>query len=434
VLNLSAEIENVFGEVAEVLRNADPWLGARLAQLEDYIPAELRATSNFHAVALRTVGRAIGLGFVLMVASCKQDTSSQFLWKAMADRHAGPGELTYAGVAVDTLPPSGVLTASELIGVAFSVRLVGSRIVVVDPLSRTGVMEVFDAYTGEELGAFGRRGQGPGEFVNYPAILRGGPGASGDTLVWIFDSAPGQARVMLANLSRKRVLDSTSIYLEKNAAQVRWQTDSTMLASGFDSTVSIRRFGVDGKAKGGTVADTSGWGLLAPSYLIDARESTICSSPDGKRFALAYRWTDRIEIYEGDGTLRGRGATPFGFPAWVDKHPIKRSPMFHKGSPNVRLAYYDCVATDQRIYALFSGRLAKDFRKTMHECWYVHVFDWSGRLERVMRLDHGSASLTVDNGDAVLYTTDVTSEKPSIRVNTLSRTPTTKRPGLPGLK
>jgi hypothetical protein len=275
-------------------------------------------------------------------------------------------------------------------------------------------MEILDAETGAVVGAFGRRGQGPGEFINPPKVVPGrGPQTAPAVRAWLFDSYQG--RLTLADLSGLAVLDSVDITLEEHAWDLAWIEDSLLVGAGRDSANAFRIFDTNGRVLRRIRADRTGFEKVPQPDIQSARHNVMCVDPQGSRLALAYRWASRVEIYSTQGHYLGRARTPHAFVPWIDRHPLKRIPVFHTGSPNVRAAYYDCAATDTHVFALFSGRLHKDFRRKQHQCWYVHVFDWSGNLVRVIRLDHGASSVAVDRHGSRLYTTDASSVTPAIR-------------------
>jgi hypothetical protein len=65
------------------------------------------------------------------------------------------------------------------------------------------------------------------------------------------------------------------------------------------------------------------------------------------------------------------------------------------------------AATAQHVYALFSGRLQRDTSVPADVADQVHVFDWEGRLERVIRLDTPITHLAVDAAGQTLHGTRI---------------------------
>ncbi len=65
--------------------------------------------------------------------------------------------------------------------------------------------------------------------------------------------------------------------------------------------------------------------------------------------------------------------------------------------------YIDCAATGQYLYALFAGhRTDGPGGGLVRAARYVHVFDWQGRLVRVLGLDREVSAITVA-ADSLLY-------------------------------
>ena len=70
-----------------------------------------------------------------------------------------------------------------------------------------------------------------------------------------------------------------------------------------------------------------------------------------------------------------------------------------------RQAYISCSVGQDRLFALFSGRLVSD--QTPYEDRssgrFVHVFDWEGDLGAVFQLDRNVNSITVNSTGDVLF-------------------------------
>ena len=368
----------------------------------------------------RRIPSSILAAAIFIGAACDQDTSHDFFWRVMQDDAAGPSELSHQGLPVEALP-SRILTQDEVIGIPARLRRVGSRLLLMDAVGDPA-LEVFDAESGRLLGTFGRRGGGPGEFFGHPRVVGGsGPATEDGDRVWLHDQ--NIRRLLLADLEELRILDSLSFRLEEQVWDISWRADSTLLGLAQDGVHALVTFDDSGKVLRRLVGDSSGWARIPPADRADARSAYMCSSPDGAKVALAYRHAGRVELYSADGDLLARARAPHPFEPWIDDHPAIRvkypDGTFSSGSPNHRAAYYACAASRQHVFALFSGRLRKDFVRTQHECRHVHVFDWSGRLVRVIGLDHGTGTLEVDPGGSRLYTGDLTSTVPAIRVTEL---------------
>lgn len=127
---------------------------------------------------------------------------------------------------------------------------------------------------------------------------------------------------------------------------------------------------------------------------------SICPAPAGEKFAVAYGWVGRIEMFDASAVLRGLADVPFpSSPAFAGQPQgdIRYTP--------VHSYYSDCVATDSAIYALFAGRRLSDFEVIDEGLGtYVHVFDWDGHLQRVYELDKPALSIAIAEDGVTMYT------------------------------
>jgi hypothetical protein len=277
---------------------------------------------------------------------------------------------------------------------------------------------VLDTATAGVLGAFGRHGQGPGEFLTRsPRItLASGVNDRARNQVWLVDA---DRQLLLGDLEQRRTVDSVGFTLEEPVADILWLNDSLMLASTYDTASMLALFDGEGRRIRRITGDTTGWGAMPALDAVDGRQSRMCV--DGKdRLAIAHRWAPSLTMYDKQGNSLARARVPHTFVPWVEDHPLTKVPRFNTGSPNVRSAYWDCTANEKYVFALYSGRLHKHFPQKMHECWYVHVFDWSGNLVRVLRLDHGAGSVAVNAQGTLLYTVDHSSAEMPVRVSSLA--------------
>ncbi|MGH7583810.1 MAG: BF3164 family lipoprotein, partial [Gemmatimonadales bacterium] len=186
------------------------------------------------------------------------------------------------------------------------------------------------------------------------------------------------------------------------ALRMLWLTHDRILFIGFSDTNRIMF--ADSL---GHVTDEHPGPLLGASVVPkDIREdgstgTIVCPKPSGDRFAIAYVDAARIDMFDDKG-LRLPGAKVL-FPSDSERAYFEDSEG-QSHNPNPRGYYTACFATTDRIYALFSGRLATEGPPGSHkwDAQYVHVFDWSGKLVSVLKLDRLANAIAV-SGDSVLY-------------------------------
>jgi hypothetical protein len=69
----------------------------------------------------------------------------------------------------------------------------------------------------------------------------------------------------------------------------------------------------------------------------------------------------------------------------------------------MRFGFIDIVATNDRIFALFSGRTRNEAPGRASYGQFVHVYDWEGRLSAVYRLGSEALSIAVSTDGRRLF-------------------------------
>lgn len=117
---------------------------------------------------------------------------------------------------------------------------------------------------------------------------------------------------------------------------------------------------------------------------------------------VCYNWTDLIEIYNIDGSLKKRFHGPEKFYAhFKEFHDGNYISASHEKGKN-RDAYFNPVVVHDEIFVLFSG-------KYIDEEGYnilansILVFDWNGEPKKKMSLNQGVFSFTVDHKNKKIY-------------------------------
>jgi hypothetical protein len=133
--------------------------------------------------------------------------------------------------------------------------------------------------------------------------------------------------------------------------------------------------------------------------------AAICARSDGERFAVAYRYAGRIEIRTAINDSVQLAAVPM---------PSNGDFLLNSSGEWVlesqRAFYEDCAATDQHVFALFSGWNAgnpsetRDVRES-NLSNAIHVFDWSGSLVGIVELDQRVSSIFIDESAGSIYGT-----------------------------
>ncbi|HST58428.1 MAG TPA: BF3164 family lipoprotein [Longimicrobium sp.] len=304
-----------------------------------------------------------------------------------------------------------LLTDTASLALPTGLALTPDGLAVVIDARAPEAVRVFDA-AGALVARLGREGSGPGEFVSAVSVF-GRPGHPGE--LWVFDTrlervvplrgetlrgAPGAAEAFGAAVKLQ-----PGLIVEAP----RWLDDSTlvalspMLVAGEGRFV---RFGADGVRRA-TMGDppptgTGGWGSAFVRQ--QAWGGDMAVHPSRSLFVLASRYAGRLEAYDRNGVPRVRFQVPQPFEP--DFAPAEDGLNMERGK-DFRFGYLDVAATAQHVYALYSGRLQRDRSVPADVADQVHVFDWEGRLQRVVRLDTPVAHLAVDSAGGTLYGTRI---------------------------
>lgn len=138
--------------------------------------------------------------------------------------------------------------------------------------------------------------------------------------------------------------------------------------------------------------------------LIDACSCCVAVNQQSKDIALAYRYTDVIEIYDANGRLKHALQGPDNFDIAFDV-----SPNGMAKTPETRKACVNMYATDHSIYLLHSGC------KRTEENWAygtsIIVYSWDGEVKGQYLLPEPVYAFAVDEKDRFIYAYSVQTEK-----------------------
>lgn len=313
-------------------------------------------------------------------------------------RQYGPGSLEAYETPVRTLNGR-VLTADERLGRPFTLAVTGPRLVVIDNASELAV-HVYHSSDGRHVRSFGRRGAGPGEFKG-PWSVATRSGSPDD--VWIFDIALN--RLTRAPLDAERAaIGSPEIvnFHDVLPTGPLWMGDSLIVSSGFFSRGRLARFSPSGEFLAYVGALPPGAEETPITVRQHAYVGTAVKNDARARLAIATRHSDQLEILRPNGTLVTSARGPFAF---APRFTVERrgENLAMSTDESLRFGYVHAAASDDRIYALFSGRTREGFGSRAPFGQYIHVFDWDGKLREVLRVDTDLLALGISDDGRTLY-------------------------------
>lgn len=285
------------------------------------------------------------------------------------------------------------------------VAVIGGRLVVLD--RSAPMIHVFRLPEGERVGSFGRKGQGPGEFGAADEI-QASPAAP--DAFWVFDGN-------LSRVTRLRfdgagpvpgVDEVVNLHGEGGLHfQAVWISDSALAATGIypgHPQSRLLRLDREGRALGGigTLPQHPNGAGIPPTVLHHAYEGRMAVRPDRSLLVFGTRHADALEFYRPDGTLVRKVTGPTGFLPVFDTNARAEGVSMATGD-DLRVGYLDLAATQDHLFALFSGDTRGEARARTYFGKEVHVFDWSGERITTLALDERAIAIAVDPVEGRLY-------------------------------
>lgn len=272
--------------------------------------------------------------------------------------------------------------------------VVGGYLVLTDAVGDPA-LHIIDRATEKVVGAFGRTGEGPGEFRRAWS-LDPVPGAAA---VRVFDAPLGRVSYIdlaevLARTSRPRV---QSVNLEAAGMLLGpiWTDRGRYASLGFLSRGWLVSYDADGSRERVLADLPSGAERIPTSLRAEAYQGTLVAHPRRHLLAAVTYYGSRILVFRSDGTPVAGGSGP------IVLEPAEN--VSAKGRGALRYGYVDAGGSKDYVFALFSGRpgsaAAPNFGRQ------VHVFDWSGEFRQALTLERDAIAVAVDCDATRLYVT-----------------------------
>lgn len=305
---------------------------------------------------------------------------------------AVPELVTRTSVRVALEPPDTVLQ-DDLLGQPGVMLATGSWLWIADRTADP-FLHVAEVTSRRIRRSFGRRGEGPGDLLSVGSIsVRSVP----DSAVWVYDVRTRRLTEFRADPSPAPV---ATVSIPTRALRAWWLDSARILALGAMDSNRLMLFNPDGARLATFQAPLLGADSISRSARISASSAVkVCGPAGGPSWGMSFITAGRIDLLDAADGLVGRAQEPIA----TDGHFIKDTAGAWS-APIPRLYYVDCAATSRRFYGLFSGRLREAYSgDDASNGREVHVFDWEGRLTRVLVLAADAGYIAVE-GDTLLYT------------------------------
>lgn len=312
----------------------------------------------------------------------------------------GPSDVTGRSGAV--LPLDAVF-ADDSLGWIVEIGLVGDRVVALDAMLKPAV-HVVDLETSRRVGAYGRNGDGPGEFEDPEQVVVGA--SSSPDEAWVLDGMHQRlTRLSLREIEAGGVVNAETFRLDgPNAGALVRTEDGTWFAGGWITDGRVGRFHADLTYDRTIVGFPPEVAEAPGTTLLQAYESWIVADPAGERLAAATLLGGLLEIFDREGQPIATAAVPDPFqPSWAQGRSISGRAVMAVG-PETRFGFGDLAATERYLYGVFSGRRVEEDGPvwTSPE---VQVYSWDGTHVKTLFLDRAAEAIAIDESDTWLYAT-----------------------------
>lgn len=137
------------------------------------------------------------------------------------------------------------------------------------------------------------------------------------------------------------------------------------------------------------------------SSMREANLRFLASGPQGKRFAVAWQYANRIDLLP---SLHGNHYREVKGPRKLNTQYTTEAGDFELGDEG-ELGYTDIYATSSNVYALFCG--CSDSEETSHGKSHlsqiVHVFGWNGTYKGEIEFGREVMQIAVSENDSLLW-------------------------------
>lgn len=259
-------------------------------------------------------------------------------------------------------------------------------------------LKVVEMGSGRVVGAYGRSGEGPGEFNTTTAVF---VRSRDPPTVGVYDYQ--NRRISYVRFEapdlRPELLDEISLVYDEMGLLGLTPYEGRFVAGGFFADFSLALVGRDGRIEERLVTDPpfgpedigGSWGFAA------LMNNVHFSSDGGGRVALAYEEESVVDLVDLDDRSYRRVVGPEP----VETGYVVRDGRLHTEEANER-AYRFVTATGGLVFAGFLGGRVQDMPYS-HWPYRVLVLDWQGRYLAELDLGRGITALGVSRDGTRLW-------------------------------
>lgn len=354
----------------------------------------------------------------VLLISCNTDKTMD---NDFVDLDISPNECFTEQSFAEVIPLSAEKFNDSVIHNPRSLSLVKEFLFSVDVSGQTDTLVRYYSLPNKEYqGAVYLQGQGPMEMLSPSTVHASADSSS----FWIYDTAkrafagqplPGTCR--LADDEEKVSFIHLNDTLFRGVDDVLWLDKKRLVVS--DLFHYKERF---------FIADTCMWDAQAVTnsslhfknvygdrILADIFSTRKCMTPDHSRIILAGSYLDLLEIYDKEGRLLHMVKGPekdFQFEFDIERSQANNVLI---KSRNSRRAYLAVKATNDKIYALYSGKTKED-KEHYSYSRALYVFSSDGEPLKKYQLDTPVIDFVVDEANGMIYAASDNAEIVGFRI------------------
>lgn len=306
-----------------------------------------------------------------------------------------------------TFVPTTILYQSDQLAAPTDLAVIGDHLVILDPYGAP-VIHLINRWTGDVVTRTGNVGEGPGEYQFARSVT-----GNGRDSIWVSDAALGRITV----LAVEDLLDGEShshiLYTPDVRGEIERLSDGRFLASEYTGAgrfMVVNQHGLEPVPRGDGITPPYG---VPIGVAVRARDQLLSPHPSRPLVAGVGIWTGEVLYYTTDGLVAETIDPPVPLQFEYTVSPDRQNPSL-RPAPGSKRGYVGLATTNDFVVAVFSGRDLALGENAMAGR-DLQVFDWTGGIQGIYRLDSDVMRIAIDPVSGVIYGTRWGTEPAIIR-------------------
>jgi hypothetical protein len=229
-------------------------------------------------------------------------------------------------------------------------------------------------------------------------VVTGGPP---DTL-WL---QSGQGRLRAVAVANGQPAADAPVQVHPLSRSAHWLTATDAITNGSFEDGLLRRYALrapKNELARALLPTAVGGALIFPglrtSLARPLNDTSLAVRPAGDLLALAFKWSDRLQIYRTDTLTMERSiAGPVETKLDFAILPRNGTPTL-SFTPDSAYSYVSVAADDEVVVALYSGKVRRRSQHRMSTGERLHLFSWDGRPLGVVPISPALQALAMHGG------------------------------------